>query len=259
MTMIRFCLVGGLFGSPVVEGWSIGSSRIVISKDDLKSSQPMVTRDTLDWIPWHQGEVDTEIDSAGTLDQYIESEYRAWLEQYNKRGDEAHFATFKQNYLKLLEEAEDGHGGQPFFQLNQFGDMTQKEHQREMIMLEAYYDWCREYGKRQDPMKFEFFKANLLEEVQRCGSIEEEIHLGEFADRRDNLEFFMEPVVEETSQHLLSNSQRLQHHEPIGFGVFVESNTMLPEDQSVAMPNYLETMQGRRERQDNRYSSNLHP
>eukprot|EP00980_Cylindrotheca_fusiformis_P018733 scaffold6241_cov129-Cylindrotheca_fusiformis.AAC.10 len=250
----------------LVEGWSIRSSKVVISIDDFKSTQPMTTKNLDEWIPWKQGEIDTTDDYDGTMEKYIEGEYRKWLETYNKRGDPRHFATFKQNFLTLLEEAEDGQGGQPFFQLNQFGDMTQQEHQREMIILEAYCGWCGQYGKQQDPRSFQYFKVNLLEQVRLRGQIDEEIHLGEFADRPGGLEYFMDPLrnaaTDTPSHHLLSSDQRIhqdQRRKEIGNGVFVESNNMLPEETPTKMPNFIETMQDRIDRKVNRYTSDLHP
>lgn len=236
-------LVGCLLN--VALGWSIGKSRIIVSKDDFKSTQPLTTTDLMDWIPWHQGEVASD---SNSLDQHIESEYRKWAKLHDKEPDPVHCIAFKRNYLNLLSDAEEGHGGKPFFQLNQYGDMTQEEHRQEMLMLEAYYNWCREHNKRQDPQKFDVFKNNLLRAVSERGSLNEEIHLGEFADcLPDSKNHCIEPLSSyfKNGERFLSGASNVKQ---IGNGVYIEdnrcdSNHPHHDDDSEMVPTFLENMQ----------------
>ena len=86
--------------------------------------------------------------------------------------------------------------------------MRHDEAQREIILLEAYTNWCAEYRKEQDPQKFELFKMNLLQQVRNL-SIDQEITLDENADQVASLEFYIDPLLKEV-EHA---SQRRRHLE----------------------------------------------
>lgn len=255
------CLLLGCFPG-VAFGLSIGKSRIIVSKDDFKSSQPLTTNDMMEWIPWHQGEIATQTPNSYILDKHVESEYRKWARLHGKQPDPVHYQAFRQNYLDLLGEAEEGHGGQPFFHLNQYGDMTQEEHKQEMLMLEAYHNWCQHHNKRQDPRRFDAFKQNLIRAViETEGNMEREIHLGEFADcfpRSKN--HCIEPLYSNGEHYLPSNSVQ-----EIGNGVYVEDDGNHYYDdtfyyETEVLPTFLESRQQERWKEP-RFSpySDLHP
>ncbi|CAJ1941361.1 unnamed protein product [Cylindrotheca closterium] len=222
MMNLAGCLLSLICFPSLVSSWSPGKSRVIVSLDDIKSSEPLVTSSNDDWIPWNHGEVVSEPDAYG-MEEHIASEYRKWAELHNKQPDPVHFRAFQRNYLDLLAEAEEGHGGLPFFRLNQYGDLTQEEHRREMLLLEAYHSWCQEYNKQQDPNKFEDFKQNLLHAVyESANNLEEDFHLGEFADcnPRSGNNHCIEPLNHSTPNggRVLPSSVVKQ----IGNGVYVE-------------------------------------
>eukprot|EP00526_Cylindrotheca_closterium_P016042 CAMPEP_0113634600 /NCGR_PEP_ID=MMETSP0017_2-20120614/18022_1 /TAXON_ID=2856 /ORGANISM="Cylindrotheca closterium" /LENGTH=259 /DNA_ID=CAMNT_0000545317 /DNA_START=45 /DNA_END=824 /DNA_ORIENTATION=- /assembly_acc=CAM_ASM_000147 len=217
----------------------------------------------MDWIPWNHGEIEVQQDNSA-LEQHIASEYRKWAEMYHKQPDAVHFEAFKRNYLDLLDEAEEGHGGQHFFQLNQYGDMTQEEHRREMFMLEAYYNWCQEYNKRQDPRRFEAFKLNLLQAViQQTNSLEEggrEIQLGAFADCNPHSRNHCVEPLNYASQNdggggflPTTTPQQQQHVQQIGHGVYVEDQEYNDHQ------NYNNDSAGHNDYYSHEYSSEIAP
>ena len=177
------------------QGFRLGKSKVTpFTNDNLKSRQPITTDNVRNWIPWNHGQLSAEVTS--NMETYIRNEYDIWVHDYNKQPDEEHYQIFKRNFLKLLEDADDGEGGQKFFHMNQYGDMPRDEAQRELILLEAYSNWCIEYGKTQDAQKFEFFKVNLLQQIRNL-NIDEEITLDENADKVASLSFYMDPLLKE--------------------------------------------------------------
>ncbi|KAL3929457.1 MAG: hypothetical protein SGBAC_012199 [Bacillariaceae sp.] len=225
------------------------------------------------------------------MEEHIASEYRKWTKLHNKKADARHFEAFKRNYLDLLDESEEGHGGSgPVFQLNQYGDMTQEEHRREMLCLEAYYSWCQEYNKRQDPGRFQAFKLNLLQAVlqsSRNGSRNGmnnalegggEIHLNEFADCNPHSQ---NHCVEPLSFSSVNGGPFLPNYpvQEIGHGVYIDDDTSsvhhyddshdgsaeaetFPAFEEPPPPAFLETMQHEKWQQERNGPSpysNFHP
>jgi hypothetical protein len=207
-----------------------------VSENDVKSSIAPVTSDDLrDWVPWNHGEIDARsvcTNSKQSLDRYIEKGYKRWLVKYNKQGSAKSFSVWKDNYLALLDQSEDGMGGCPSFELNEFGDLTRNEHRREVLLLEAYTDWCKEYHKVQDPEKYSIFKLNLFQQVINSPSVDDEIVLNENADQVANLDFYLEtlrnePRLKETSKRLPREQPRertFHRHKVIGSDVSIQED-----------------------------------
>ncbi|CAJ1941229.1 unnamed protein product [Cylindrotheca closterium] len=105
------------------------------------------------------------IDDPKDMDVFIRNEYNKWLQFHNKEADESRYPSFKENFLNQLKydvrSAKEKGENPQFFHLNEFGDMTPKEYQHEMVTLEAYENWCKAHGRQQDPVKYPVFKHNF--------------------------------------------------------------------------------------------------
>jgi hypothetical protein len=122
------------------------------------------------------------------LEVFVRNEYQQWLSLHDKQADESRYPVFRLNFMAQLNHDLEHQGGAQFTHLNQFGDLTKEEYQREMVVcLEIYDQWCQQYGKEHDETKYEVFKVNLVQLSSRSAKEEDseqpvEQRLTEYAD-----------------------------------------------------------------------------
>ena len=150
-------------------------------------------------------------------DAVLRSAYDEWRNEYKKGDfDAARFENFKVNYAATMEsnriaEKEALERGDPppsWLTLNEFADLSMADYEKmfnesattdmaiessqdEVVkpnvtqwdpVRQVYADWCKQYGKKMDDVKYQTFATNFLAAARRAAETGEELLLDETVD-----------------------------------------------------------------------------